>query len=158
LPPALPVWGASAPAAPAPPSPTLTSSSAVVARATLESIPLSEVAKFRGWSSRRSLIVVTLVTLLAAVVGLVAIQSGSETPESAAKRGPNQAPAAALGAAATTTAVPEPAATSDDAARPTTPSATDPGNATPASPPKELRPASKASSPTRSASTRDYGI
>ena len=161
LPPPLPAWGASVSTVAAPLSQPPTSSSAVIARATLESIPLSDVAKFRGWSSRRSLIVLTLVTLLAAVIALIAIQSSGESPDAARNRSANQAQIAAPGAIAPRTAVSEPAAPSDDGARPTPPSATDPSNGTPASTPKEVRPPSKATSPTRSASgsgTKDYGI
>jgi hypothetical protein len=155
LSPALPVWGASLSTAPAPASDARTSSSAVVARATLESIPLSEVAKFRG-SSRRTLIVLTLVALLGVVIAVVASQSSGEAADHNA-----QAQAAAPGVVAPKSAAPEPEATPDEADRPTLPSATDPNSSAPAITPKELRPAAKAPSPARAASstgTKDYGI
>jgi eukaryotic-like serine/threonine-protein kinase len=158
LPPTLPASESNVPTASAPPSFAPTSSSAVVARATLDSIPLSEVAKFRGWSSRRSLIVLTLVALLAAVVLLIASQSGGEAQDSATNRGPEHAQTTAI---APKPVVPEPAAASEDEAHSTPPSATDSSNSSPVSTPKELRPASKAASPTRSVSasgTKDYGI
>jgi eukaryotic-like serine/threonine-protein kinase len=157
--PSQPVWDASVSTAPAP-AWRAPMSSSTVARATLDSIPLSDVAKFRGWSSRRSLVVLTLVALLAAVVALVAIQSSSEAPDTATNHRVQQA--ATPGAVAPRTAVSEPVATSDESTQPTPPSATDPSNGTPASAPKEIRPASKAASPTTTSAgssvTKDYGI
>jgi serine/threonine-protein kinase len=159
--PPLPVWAASMPAVPAPPSQGPTSSSAVVARATLESIPLAEeVAKLRGWSARRSLIVLTLLALVAGLVALVALQSGDEGSDRATNQGTSPLPLAAPGAAATRIAAPEPAATSDDDARqtPAPPSASDPNNGAPASNQKELHPVSKPASPRPAGNTKDYGI
>jgi eukaryotic-like serine/threonine-protein kinase len=157
LPPALPVWETNLATVPARTSVTPAPSFAVVARATLDSIPLSEVAKFRGWSSRRSLIVLALVALLVAAVALVASQSGSEAQDSGTNRGPEHAQAAAI---APRLATPEPAAASDEGTHATPPSATEPSTSVPATIPKELRPASKApqSRPAAGTSTKDYGI
>ncbi len=151
LPPALPAWAASFSAAPPAQSQAPTSSSAVVARSTLESIPLSEVAQFRSWSSRRSLIALSLVALAVLVMGIVAIamHSGSDSAEvgkaASPARAPTQAPAqspappvvvpegAALPAADTR----EDRASGAPALRPTT----EPNRATPSSTPKDPRPA-----------------
>ena len=155
LPPPLPLW-AGVSTAPLPPSQAPRSSSAIVARATLESIPLSEVAKFRGWSSRRSLIVLSLVALLVAGLALVAMQSSGDG--SMTNRGPDHTEIAAAAAA---TAVREAATTPDNLAPSTpTPSVVDPSSGSPANNARDLRP-SKAAAPSRPASgsgTRDYGI
>ena len=148
-----PVWAPRVPSALAP-----TLSSVVVARATLESIPLAdEVAKLRGWSSRRSLVALALGAL-AAVIALIVLVSSGETPGSA-NPGANHTQLDLRAAVAPRVVVPEPAAVSDESARPAPPSATDPSNGTPASSTKDLRPAVKAASPAKPASsTKDYGI
>jgi len=130
----------------------------VVARATLESIPLAdEVAKLRGWSSRRSLVALALGAL-AAVIALIALASSGETSGSA-NTGANHTQLDLPGAVRPRVAVPEPAAVLDESARPAPPSATDPRNSTPASSTKDPKPAVKAASPTKPASnTKDYGI
>jgi hypothetical protein len=148
-----PVWAPSVPSAPGP-----TLSSVVVARATLESIPLAdEVAKLRGWSSRRSLVVLALGAL-AAVIALIALGGSDETPDSA-NPGPKPTQINSPGAVSPRVAAPEPVVVSDERARPAPPSAADPSNGTPASSTKDLRPAVKAASPAKPASTtKDYGI
>ena len=159
--PPLPVAAASTPAIAAPPSQARTSSSAVVARATLESIPSAEeVAKLRGWSARRSWIVLSLVVLGAGTVALVALQSGDEQPGSTANRGPNPAQVATPGANPTRLGASEPAAPSADDARsaPTPASVAEPSNGSPAGSLKELHPASKPVSPKPASNTKDYGI
>ncbi|MEI9952968.1 MAG: hypothetical protein WDO74_29325 [Pseudomonadota bacterium] len=158
--PPLPLWAASMPFVPAPLSQAPTSSSAVVVRTTLESIPLSadEVATFRRRSPPRSLILLALLAV-AGVVTLIAIGSGGEAADTAANRGLDHAQAVAP-----RTPLPEqPAAISDAPTRPAAvpPSGADVSHGTPASTPKEFRPASKAASPSRPASasgTKDYGI
>ena len=150
--PSLAVWPPSMPAAQA-----STVSSVVVARATLESIPLAdEVAKLRGWSSRHSLLVLALL-LLAGIGALIALGSSDEPPETTTDRGPNAKLAAPVVAPQV---VPEPEAATVDAARLNPPS-TDSSNGSPVSPAKDLRPAVKAASPAKAASvssTKDYGI
>ncbi|MEI9940894.1 MAG: hypothetical protein WDO69_27065 [Pseudomonadota bacterium] len=161
LPPPFPGWAASVSTDLAPPSQAPTSSSAVVARATLESVSLSaeEVATFRRWSTRRSLIAVGLLAVAGIVIAMIALGSSGEAPDTAKNRLPTQA--AALRAIAPATATPQPAAISEDHARPAPapPSAAGPSNGAPAANPKELHPASKAASPTKPASgPKDYGI
>ena len=128
-----PVWAPRVPSALAP-----TLSSVVVARATLESIPLAdEVAKLRGWSSRRSLVALALGAL-AAVIALIALVSSGETSGSA-NTGANHTQLDLPGAVRPRVAVPEPAAVLDESARPAPPSATDPRNSTPARDRKSTR-------------------
>jgi serine/threonine-protein kinase len=81
LPPALPGWATSFPSAPAPSSQAPTSSSQVVARSTLESIPLSDVAKFRSWSPRRSLIAAGAAVLAVLVIALIASLGGDDAAD-----------------------------------------------------------------------------
>jgi len=160
LPPPLPVWGATPASFQAPPAPSQapasqapTSSSVVVARATLESIPMAEeVAKLRGWSSRRSLVVVALLGA-AGVIALIASQSSRDALDTSTIKAANQASAAA--AMATRPADPEPAAPADNEARRAGPSASEPG-AAPGASPKEPRPATR-TAPSKP-STKDYGI
>jgi hypothetical protein len=158
-PPPLPLWGKTL-AGLAPPTPTITSSSAVVARATLESIPLAdEVAKLRGWSSRRSLIIVALLAIAGAAVLLLATRGSDDEQQPSANPAANHALASTP--IATATSVPEPAAPSDDHATSTPParSAKEPSSGS-ASSPKEPRPATKATSASKptGGSTKDYGI
>jgi len=161
LPPLPLVWPASLPTAPT--SQARTSSSAVVARATLESISLSaeEVATFRRWSSRRSLIALALLAL-ASLVALIAIGGSGGAPDNPTTHAPNHVRDAAPGAVALRAAAAEPAANSDDPARrePTPASATDPGNGAPSGNAKERGSAAKGASPTKpvSTNTKDYGI
>ena len=152
--PPLPVWAPSIPAARA-----ATVSSVVLARATLDSIPLAdEVAKLRGGSSRRLLIPLALVAVLG-VIALLALGSSGETPDAKTHSGPNHAQLAATGAGAARIAAPELATPSNDTPRPAPASASDPSIGTPASSTKEFRPAVKAASPTRPATgMKDYGI
>jgi len=158
-PPPLPLWGKTL-AGLAPPSPTITSSSAVVARARLESIPIAdEVAKLRGWSSRRSLIIVALLAIAGAVVLLIATRGSDDEREPSANPAANHALASTP--IATATSVPEPTAPSDDhaASAPPPRSAKEPSSG-PASSPKEPRPAAKATSASKptGGGTKDYGI
>ena len=155
----LPLWGKTL-AGLAPPAPKLTSSSAVVARATLESIPLAdEVAKLRGWSSRRSLIVVALLAIAGAALLLIATRGSDDEQPPAANPAANHALASTP--IATATSEPEPAATADAHASSAPPSRSvrEPSSA-PASSPKELRPAAKATTTSKptSGGTKDYGI
>ena len=155
LPPSLPVWALSVPAVSSSSRQARTSSSAVVARATLESIPLAEeLAKFRGSSSRRWLIALSLVALIAGVIALVA--KSSEPPETGTKRGLTQSRPPAPGVAAGTLAS-EPRSTPADPTRLEPPSTGDSRNAVPPSNSKELRPSKPAASKPTS-STKDYGI
>jgi len=150
LPPALPSWATTFPGAPSPASQGPTSSSAVVARSTLESIPLSEVAQFRSWPPRRSLIAASLVAFAVIVIAVIAMQFSSDEPE------PKQAPATHAQPAApppvpARAAAPE--ATSSNEERAPSPSAprtvNEPSSVTPAiSAPKEPHPAKASPSAT----------
>ncbi|HEY0469393.1 MAG TPA: hypothetical protein VGC79_34625, partial [Polyangiaceae bacterium] len=116
-PPPLPLWAKTL-AGLAPPSQAPTSSSAVVARARLESIPLAEeVAKLRGWSSRRSLIVLSLLVIAGAALLLLATRGGDAPQPPASNPQPGHVQAAALGAVVAATVLPEPATPADDHAR-----------------------------------------
>jgi hypothetical protein len=157
LPPPLPLWGSTLTAFPPPPSQAPTSSSAVVARAALESIPLDDVAKFRSWSPRRSLLVLGIVALVMAAIALVASRSGSDSADESSTHG-GRLPKVPSTAAAPAVATGERAAASEDhePSAPATRSGTEPSTAAPASNPKELRPA-KAPSPSKPV-MKDYGI
>jgi len=162
--PPLPLWAATV-AGSAPPPPAKISSPAVAMRATLESIALSEVAKFRSWSSRRSLIVLTLVALFTAGIALVAIQSSGDAPESTASHNPSPAQPSTPRAIAPEPTVSEPAVLPDEHARTAPASASEPSNGSPAAAVKEPRPSKAAAPPSKpananssSASTKDYGI
>jgi len=151
-----PAWpaGVSEPSRPSlPPA----STSAVVARATLNSIALGEVAQFRSWSPRRWGIALAIVVGLGIVVGLIASASGDSAPEAKQKPAPGLAPIPAPAALP----VPEPMATAEDHARtePAPRAATEPGSSSSVSAPKELRTVPKAAAPAKPASaTKDYGI
>jgi len=156
LPPPLPVWPDGMPSAPSLSSQVPTSSSAVVARATLESIPIAEeVAKLRGSPSRRSLIALAVVTVIGIAIALVA---GGSSNEVAVNSAPvhAQPPAPVLAQPAPQ---PAPAADEHDRSAPASHPASELSNGPPASTPKELRPAAKAASPKpASAGIKDYGI
>jgi len=129
----------------------------VVARATLNSIALGEVAQFRSWSPPRWGIALAIVVGLGVVVGLIASASGDNAPEAAQKPAPSLAPLPAP----TALSAPEPTVTAEDHARsePAPRAATEPGTGAPAGTPKELRPAIKTSAPAKSVNaTKDYGI
>jgi len=136
-----------------------TSTSAVVARAKLNSITLGEVAQFRSWSAQRWGVAFAVVAGLGIVVGLIASASSDSSSEArqqpAAGLTPISAPVSAVLPGA------EPMAAADDRPRgePSPRAATEPGNNAPVSAPKELRAAPKAVAPAKPASmTKDYGI
>jgi len=161
LPPALPVWGASVPSAAPPSRPAQTSSLAGVARRTLESIPLSEVAKFRTWSPRRALIAGGGVALAVAVIALVVSLGGND--DSPKANAPIQLKTPAVAPVSPAPAEPEPVAPTENHTGnpPARRSASEPSSAAPASPSKELvRPATKAAVPSKpvTGDTKDYGI
>ena len=151
-------WVTNAPFSSAPTSQPPTSSSAVVARARIESIPLSdeEAATFGRRSPRRALILLGLV-LLAGVIALVALAGNDEATTPVSNSGEKPVPPA-------TARVPEQesAVTSDDQGRrtPAPPTTTD-LNGGSAPPSREFRPASKTAPSPKTASgngTKDYGI
>lgn len=163
-PPPMPVWApqaASAPASQPPASQAPTSSSAVVFRSTLESIPLSaeEVATFRRWTPRRTLVVVALVAL-AGVIALVAFHGGEEPAKPVSEPVSNRSLLSAPGIAG-----PEHAAPLGDADRAAAAPASgnDDGSRAPVAAPKEPRPTGKAAPATKHSNasanaTKDYGI
>ncbi|HYP77397.1 MAG TPA: hypothetical protein VER12_15610 [Polyangiaceae bacterium] len=157
LPLPVPLWANTLSGSPPPPSQAPASLSGVVARSTLESIPLSDVANFRSLPSRRSLIVIGLVVLGGIVAALIAASSdGSPDPNTSQSQSPVLSRAASHAAAAV--AAPEPATTSENRAV-SAPASREPSNGTPASAPKELRPASKAAASSKPISNmKDYGI
>jgi len=129
-----------------------------VARATLESIPLAEVAKLRGWSSRRTLILLALLVAVGIAVAAIA-SGGGDAPQTGAHdpgHAQSPVPAAQLRAAP----IAEPAVTADEPARdPATPrSIVEPSNGAPASAPKESRPSKSAAPKAAAAGIKDYGI
>jgi len=150
-------WVSNGPFSPAPPAQPPASSSAVVARARLESIPLSaeEAATFSRRSPRRALIFLGLV-LLALVIALVALAGNDEATNPVSSSG-------AKPAQPTAARVPEQesAVTSDDQGRRTPAPPTTDLNGGSAAPYREVRPASKTAPSPKTASgsgTKDYGI
>jgi len=155
LPPPLPLSTASAfniPALAAPRS---------LARATLNSIALGEVAQFRSWSPRRAWIALAAVAVVGIVIALIASSGSSDAPEAkpVAAQQPIKIPTPMPPPPA-----PEPVATAEDPlhSAPAPRSVTEPNGSAPRSAPKELRPVNKpAALPSNvgsSSNTRDYGI
>ncbi|HET7545467.1 MAG TPA: hypothetical protein VFK05_36620 [Polyangiaceae bacterium] len=163
LPPALPTWAASFTMAPSSASQAPTSSSAVVARSTLESIPLSDVAKFRSWSSRRSLIALGLVVLAVLIIAIVATRS-SDGAADAKQESPVQAQTPAPPSVAPGAPAPEPPSTKEEpaASAPVHRSVSE-SNATPSLAPNPPRAAKAPASPAPAAAPANgikehYGI
>ena len=155
-PPPMPVWAPQAASTPAPAAQS--SSSVVVFRSTLDSIPLSadEVATFRRWTPRRTLLAVALVALTG-VIALFAFD-GSEPPAKSVSE-----PSSGRALIATpSNAASEPAAPSADEPRgATAPASGTDMNSAPVAAPKDPRPASKAAPATKRVSAdspKDYGI
>lgn len=162
LPPALPVWGTVANAAPRS-TPAPTSSSAIVVRRTLESISLSEVAQFRTWSARRSLIAAGVVAAVGLVIALVASLGSNDDPKVDASSAQIQLPKPAV--SPISAPAPQAVAPAEDPASsaPASRSAAEPGSGAPSAPKELLRPATKAAAATTPVkpapvNTKDYGI
>ncbi|HYQ41973.1 MAG TPA: hypothetical protein VER11_08395 [Polyangiaceae bacterium] len=160
LPPPLPTFAGAGLVAPSPASRGLISSSAVVARSRLESIPLSDVAKFRSWSPRHSLIALGVVAVVALAIALIASLSSVDTPE-VKPSNLKQTERAPIAAAAPVLPTPEPTPVAEDQTRnaPAPRATAEPSNAVPANNPNALRPSSKGALPSKPVSnTKDYGI